>query len=216
MNDHSPLPGQRGHLVADRIAQDIQTGALAPGTWMRQAEVEARYGCSRGDARRALDELLTKRLVQHFPNRGHRVFTLEPERLQNIRQLRAILESAAIGMIADRATPAALAELEGKARAFEVAVAEGSPLQQHGANIAFHMALLALCPNPELVQAAIDARSRLPSALLWQWTTRGWIEQSVRDHTEMLAALRAGDHEALRRITVAHIRLNRLPSAPHD
>jgi DNA-binding GntR family transcriptional regulator len=195
--------------VATRIAQDIQDGRLTPGTWLKQIDLERRYGCSRADVRRALDELVTKRLVQHVPNRGHHVFELEPHRLADLMQLRVILEGAVAELIYDRADKAALHRLETLAAGFEAAVHHGAPLEQHGANIAFHMALLDLCPNAELAQAVRDARSRLPSALLYQWTTRGWIEQSVRDHAAMVEALRVQDRAALRTVTVAHLRASK-------
>jgi DNA-binding GntR family transcriptional regulator len=205
--DDSAAAHGRWRGVADRMAQDIQTGLLAPGAWLKQIDLERRYGCSRGDVRRALDELVAKRLVQHVPNRGHHVFELDKRRSRHLTELRAILEGAVAELIYDRADAAALDRLQDLAAGFEAAVEHGTKLDQHGANIAFHMALLDLCPNPELARAVRETRSRLPSALLDQWTTRGWIAQSVRDHAEMLDALRARDRTALREIFVRHLRL---------
>lgn len=136
---------------------------------------------------------------------GATCIQLPQERLAHLVQLRAILEGAVAGLIFDRADAAALGRLDELAARFEAEVRTGTPLDQHAANIAFHMALLALCPNPELVLAANEARNRLPSALLFQWRTAGWIEQSVRDHAAMVAALRARDQEALRRAMVGHL-----------
>lgn len=192
--------------VVDGIAGDIQAGRFAPGTWLKQVDLQHRYRCSRGDVRKALDELVARRLVQHLPNRGHHVFELAQERMTHLVQLRAILEGAVADLIFDRADAAALDGLDRLATRFEAEVRTGTPLDQHAANIEFHMALLALCPNPELVLAANEARKRLPSALLHQWRTAGWIRQSVRDHAAMVAALRARDQAALRRAMVGHLR----------
>lgn len=207
----APAAGNAGRrsqwrAVADRVAGDVQAGRLAPGTWLKQIDLQGRYGCSRGDVRRALDELVARRLVQHVPDRGHHVIELAQDRLAHLVQLRAILEGAVADLIFDRAGAAALTALDRLATRFEAEVRTGTPLDQHAANIAFHMALFALCPNPELVLAANEARSRLPSALLYQWRTAGWIEQSVRDHAAMVAALRARDQAALRRAMVGHLR----------
>ncbi len=204
-----PTDTKPGASVASRIAQDIQAGLLSPGTWLKQIEMERRYGCSRGDVRRALDDLVARRLVQHVPNRGHHVFALEPRRMADLMQLRVILEGAVADLIYDRADAAALRHLDRLAAAFETAIRRGTPFDQLNANIAFHMAMLDLCPNPELAQAVKDARHRLPSALLHQWTTRGWIEQSARDHAAMVDALRTRDQAALRKVMVAHLRANK-------
>lgn len=198
--------GLRWRNVAERIARDVQAGLYAPGMWLKQIDLERRYDCNRADIRRALDELVARRLVQHVPNRGHHVFELQPEQIGHLVQLRAILEGAVADLIYDRADAASLARLDALAARFEDAVAHGTPLAQNAANLAFHAALVDLCPNPELAQAVRDVRSRLPSALVYQWPTRGWIEQSIRDHAAMLQALRDRHKEHLRAAMVGHLR----------
>ncbi len=203
-----------GHALARRIAADIQAGLLAPGAWLKQIDLQQRYDAPRGDVRRALDELVAKRLVQHVPNQGHHVFALDPVRIAHLTQLRVILEGAVAELIFDQAGPEALARLTALAQDFADAVQDGTPLDQHGANIAFHMAMLALCPNPELAQAVRDTRSRLPSALFLRWQTHASLEQSVQDHAAMLAALRNKDRDGLRRVVVDHLRSRRVAAAP--
>ncbi len=197
---------QEWRAVAEQVARDVQSGLLPPGTWLKQIDLETRYSRSRSDVRRALDELVAKRLVQHVLNRGYRVFELAPEQIAQLMDLRAVLEAAVAERIHDQADKAALSRLEALSAEFTDQVRTGTPLDQHAANLAFHMALLELCPNPELAQAVRDVRGRMPSALVYQWSTRGWIDQSIRDHAAMLAALRAHDRAALRTVMVKHLR----------
>ncbi len=205
--DRGSLPRQQDwRMVADQVASDVQAGLLPPGTWLKQIDLETRYGCSRSDVRRALDELVARRLAQHVLNRGYRVFELAPDQIAHLLEMRVILEAAVADRIYDKADEAALNRLEAMADRFEERVLNGTLLEQHAANIEFHMALLDLCPNPELAQAVRDTRSRLPTALVYQWPTRGWIDQSVRDHASMVAALRARDRDALRAVVVGHLR----------
>ena len=204
--ENLPRDHQSWQVVAERLARDVQAGLLPPGTWLKQIDLETRYGHGRSDIRRALDELVARRLVQHVLNRGYRVFELAPEHIANLIDLRAVLEAAVAERIFDQANEAALLRLEALSTAFDEQVRTGTPLDQHAANLAFHMALLDLCPNPELAQAVRDVRSRMPSALVYQWSTRGWIDQSMRDHAAMLAALRARDRAGLRTVMVRHLR----------
>ncbi|MFC0407174.1 GntR family transcriptional regulator [Roseomonas elaeocarpi] len=195
------------HELVDRIAADVQGGRLAPGTWLKQIDLEQRYGFSRGDVRRALDELVARRLVRHVPNRGHHVFELAGSDIANLVQVRAILEGALGEVIHDRATPAALAALEAAQQRFETDVEKGTPLEQHNSNLLFHQLLVELCPNPELRRLITETRNRMPSALIYQWSTRGWVQQSIRDHITIIEALRARDKDALRDAMVAHLRV---------
>lgn len=193
--------------VVDQMAEDIQAGRLAAGTWLKQVELERSYGCSRSDVRKALDELVVRRLAQHVPNYGYRVFELDPQQALHLGELQAILEGAVADLIYDRADDAALARLAALAAKFEYQVRTGSTLlERHATNHEFHLGLLDLCPNLELGHAARGVRARSPSSLLWQWRSDGWVEQSLRDHAAIVAALRGKDRASLRDAMVGHIR----------
>ena len=195
------------------IAQDIHNGQLPPGTWLKQITLQQRYGRSRGDVRRALDKLVAQRLVQQVRNFGYRVHALDSMHLDELRQVRVILEGAAAETMIGRADAAMLARLRALADAFSQAVEHRSVLEQHEANQAFHAALLELCPNAELVRLIRETRLRMPSAPMTQWAEPGWVEESARQHHAMLAALEAGDREAFCAAVRAHIRLPRAREA---
>lgn len=194
------------------IAQDIHTGQLPPGTWLKQIALQQRYGRSRGDVRRALDKLVAQRLVQQVRNFGYRVHGLDSARLDELRQVRLILEGAAAETMVGRADAVMLARLRALADAFAQAVEHRSILDQHEANQAFHAALLELCPNAELVRLIRETRLRMPSAPMTQWLEPGWVEESARQHHAMVAALAAGDREGFCATVRAHIR----PPPPRD
>jgi DNA-binding GntR family transcriptional regulator len=196
------------------IAQDIHTGQLPPGTWLKQIALQERYGRSRGDVRRALDKLVAQRLVQQVRNFGYRVHGLQLDQLDELRQVRLILEGAAAETMIGRADAAALQRLRSLAEAFTLAVEHRSILDQHEANQAFHAALLELCPNAELVRLIRETRLRMPSAPVTQWPEQGWVEESARQHHAMVDALAAGDRNAFATAVRAHIRPQRRQQPP--
>ncbi|MFI5013931.1 MAG: GntR family transcriptional regulator [Hyphomicrobiales bacterium] len=192
--------------VADLIAHDIQGGLLRPGAWLKQVDLQARYGCKRSVIRGALDRLAQKRVVRHIPNRGYHMFEPDGRQDAEIRELRVILETAAAEGVVASATPEAIARVGRLARRFAELVPHGTLLEQYEANIAFHVALLGLCTNRELVNVVMELRSRGSSAPAGQWKTKARIERSAREHLEMLAALEARDAAGLRRLIALHIR----------
>jgi DNA-binding GntR family transcriptional regulator len=204
MPDMPPADDLRALETA--IAQDIHTGQLPPGTWLKQIALQERYGRSRGDVRRALDKLVAQRLVQQVRNFGYRVHGLDTDRLDELRQVRLILETAAAESMIGRADAAALRRLRGLADAFSMAVEHRSILDQHEANQAFHAALLELCPNAELIRLIRDTRLRMPSAPMTQWPEPGWVEESARQHHAMVDALAAADRDGFVAVIRAHIR----------
>src|SRR6478735_1995738 len=97
--------------LVDIMARDIQAGVFTPGTWLKQIDLESRYGATRMDVRRALDQLALKRLVRHVPNRGYHVHALDDRQADEIRDVRVILETAAAEIMVQSVNAADLREL---------------------------------------------------------------------------------------------------------
>ena len=204
-------PKKAWMTVADFITQDVRAGVFAPGMWLKQIDLESRYGHGRPDIRRALDYLAQKRLVQHVPNRGYHVFKPDGDQTAHILELRVILETAAVDSIIARATPAAVERIADLARRFDDTILQGTILDQYETNLAFHRELLGLCPNPELFNLVTELRGRTSSALAGQWSTRARVEQSSREHLAMVEALAARDALRLKEIIALHIRQPQRP-----
>jgi DNA-binding GntR family transcriptional regulator len=192
--------------VTNLILQDILTGTLPPGTWLKQVDLERRYGATRPDVRRALDRLSQKQLVEHVPNRGYHVFEPDGRRAAEVSDIRVILETAVAGTIVSNATGDNIQKLRLLAQRFDEMVLLGTVLELYEANLAFHRELLALSGNNELVELIAEIRQRTSSAPVSQWRTRARIEQSGREHHMMIEAITARDPEELKRLTELHIR----------
>jgi DNA-binding GntR family transcriptional regulator len=134
-------------FVANLLAMDINTGEFQPGSWLKQVELAERYHCTRSEVRRALDQLVIERLVQHVPNRGYHVYTPNEQQRRNISDIRAILESASAADIVEHIQPHQLDTLRQCAELFEHNTQYGTILQQYESNLAFHRALLAPAPT---------------------------------------------------------------------
>jgi DNA-binding GntR family transcriptional regulator len=191
--------------LADRIARDIQSGMFAPGMWLKQIELEKRYRATRLEVRAALDRLAQRRLVRHIANRGYHVFQADGREAAEILAIRCMLETGAADGIVARATQLGIAELRALAQRFEDLLLHGTLIDLYEANLAFHQAMLELSGNRELVHLVGDLRSRTSSAPASQWRTRARIEQSAREHNNMVSAIANRDVARLRAIIEAHI-----------
>jgi DNA-binding GntR family transcriptional regulator len=192
--------------VTDLILHDIQTGVLAPGSWLKQIDLELRYQCTRPEVRRALDRLAQRRLVEHVPNRGYHVFEPDGVQAAEVSEIRILLETGVADKIAANASTADVKALRDLAARFDKLILEGTPIELYEANLAFHYRLLSLCGNGELVKLVTEIRQRTSSAPVSQWKTRARIEQSSREHHEMVDAIAAGKTAALKDVISRHIR----------
>jgi DNA-binding GntR family transcriptional regulator len=198
--------GQGWIEIADRIAGDIRSGALAPGMWLKQIDLERRYDSRRPDIRRALDRLAQRRIIDHVPNRGYQVFLPDGNQTAQILEVRIILEMGAAEAVVAHASAEDIAALHALAQRFEDLVKTGTILELYEANLAFHSALLGLCGNPELGGLVGELRHRTSSAPAGQWRTQARIETSCREHHQMVDSIAARDPERLRELIALHIR----------
>lgn len=195
----------RARDLARLIEKDISTGRLSAGSWLKQVDLEAQYNASRLDIRQALDRLEEKGFVKLEANRGYRVETFDKERFRNVVTIRAILEVAAAAEVLRHIDEAGLVRLRQRADDFAEAVSTGTVVAQEEANSAFHAAMLAFCPNGDLVSMIFDLRSRVPVTLTREKNTAALLANTVREHYEIVERLRERDGPGLQAIVRKHV-----------
>lgn len=198
--------------ISQQIVTDINKGILGPGEWLKQIDLERRYGCTRVKVRDALTNLHSKRLVEHIPNRGYRVPMLDSDRLRQVGEVRALLEAHAAVDVINCATDADIAELRTLAEAFREAAYQGSSFAQIEANYAFHSKLYGLCQNEILREMMLDLRQRGPAAPVGQWQTMAQLQRATQDHFDLVDAIEKRDLSLLQGRIVNHISGKSAPS----
>jgi DNA-binding GntR family transcriptional regulator len=98
------------HLV-DMLRRQIISGAYIPGQPLREQDIEAEYGSSRGPVRESLRMLLQGGLVEYAERRGFRVRSYTVADVENLYDLRASLEGLVIGSLAGRSLDRLLVDL---------------------------------------------------------------------------------------------------------
>jgi DNA-binding GntR family transcriptional regulator len=202
-------------MLAVEISAAIQHGEYRPGEWLRQIDLETRFGSTRFDVRTALEELTLRRTIEHVPNRGYRVASIDDETIANINKVRIILESATAPEIVTRANAETIGRLRDIAQSFTLAVQSGSEDELSRINRQFHEILFGLCGNPVLEEMiwALRDRSRIGTRTVWK--SHQALLQSERDHHAIIAAIEQRDTAKLVGLISNHIYLDgRILPAP--
>ena len=192
--------------IAAAIAFDIGSGLLGNGAWLKQIDIEARYRCTRADARRALEALAIKGQVQRIPERGYFVSIVDESARRELVEVRVLLETAMAPSIVERATRKDIADLRRLAAAFAAAARHGDVKKRYMTNRAFHVRLSELCGNRELAKLALAVRGDLPTTPIAQWHSQARIERSAEEHASIVKALADRDASKLTELIAAHIR----------
>lgn len=195
-----PWPIIRSKTLSDHVYHVLRArigrGLYDAGQFIREQEISEALGVSRTPVREALSRLSSEGLLERIPHRGFRV-SLEP--LRDALELYPIMGS--LDLLAGKlAFPhfeeSDFAELERVNTELEQAIRAREPARAVELNYAFHRYIARRSDNHRLASMLDDLRTRVYPWELWYFENVEDPEhQSVDEHAEILAAVRAGDHE---------------------
>lgn len=188
--------------VADRLRQQILGRELEPGAWIDELKLCGELGISRTPLREALKVLASEGLVTMKLRRGAYVTEMSERDVQEAYQLLALLESDAAAEVAGRATPEELAELTALHQALEAALPDRDAF--FTANERFHLRILEIDGNRWRQQIVGDLRRLMKLNRHHSLFKEGRLEDSLREHRAILAALQARDDTTARRLVAEH------------
>ena len=195
--------------VADALRAAVVTGQMEPGRIYSAPALAVQFGVSATPVREAMLDLVKQGLVEVVRNKGFQVTGVSDDELDQIAEIRLLLEPPAGAIAARRATAAEVAELRPLAQAIIDAAATADLISYIDADREFHSKLLALAGNRRLVDVVRDLRWQTRLFGLSGLVSRGRLPASAAEHMEMCDLLAAGDGaglEALLRTHVGHVR----------
>ena len=215
--EHPPsLREQVTHAL--RLA--LVTGELMPGVVYSAPVLAAEFGVSATPVREAMLDLAKEGLVETVRNKGFRIVGITEQDLDDVTEVRALIEIPATVEVARSAGAEQLEELRGLAREVVSAAEHGDLAEFADADRRFHLGLLALTGNPQLVETVGELRKRSRLIGLSVLAERGLLLSSAREHEQLLDLMLARDLDgtcALLRSHLGHIRSSwAAPSQPEE
>ncbi|MFI9431206.1 MULTISPECIES: GntR family transcriptional regulator [Streptosporangium] len=207
-----PVVGERQSLreqVAHALRAALITGEMRPGVVYSAPVLAAQFGVSATPVREAMLDLAKEGLVEAVRNKGFRVTELSDRDLDELTEIRQLIEVPTVARLADRARAESFEPLRPLAEQIVDAAERGDLLAYVDADIRFHVELLALAGNAHLVDVVRDLRNRARLYGLSALYARGVLVDSAREHLDLLELLAAGDtggSERLMRNHIQHVR----------
>ena len=189
--------------VAGALRRALHHGRWAPGAPLRQEDLAAEFGVSRIPVREALNKLQAEGLVVVEPNRGAFVARLSAHEVDEIFDLRVLLECDALRHAIPQHTPRTLRQLHALQAELD---AEDDPNLWLSTDAAFHEVLYAPSNRGKTLEMIAMLRasvSRLYRAHLSPNTRRkGWRDE----HHALLKAVSAGQVDKAVAALTRHLR----------
>jgi DNA-binding GntR family transcriptional regulator len=158
------------------------------------------FEVSRVPVRDALQMLIGMGLAVNVPRRGVIVRSLSQKHLDDLFEVRKILEGAAIRLLVQNATPDLYRRLRDLIRQQSECLRRGDVKSQAKLDDAFHETLYGSIGNHRLRELILSnwemiKQARCASVVVLKHG-RVWIATSIARHKRILTALRKGDAEA--------------------
>ncbi len=206
----SPLPAaisvaaraSTSRMIADALRTAIIDGTLAPGAPLRQDAIARHFSVSAIPVREALRQLESEGWAKVEMHKGATVAPLSADEAREIYEIRAALESLAIGLAIPAHTPASLQQADALR---EAAVDEADPSRYVARNEAFHMSLYAPAVRPQLAEMLVTLHRRGERYLRLKFGLPMHKGESDREHAALLEAVRRRDVASAQALVTQHL-----------
>ena len=203
-----PTIGERTSLrerVAESLRAALVSGRMVPGTTYSIPAFAEQFGVSATPVREAMLDLVNEGIMSAVPNKGFRVVELSDAELDQITELRRLLEVPTVGDLAGAIDRAAVRRLRSLADAVSDAARRGDVVAYVEADRELHLALLAEAGNPRLVEMVGRLRDQSRLYGLEQLAAEGVLVDSAAEHMRLIDALESGDRRAAERVMAHHL-----------
>jgi DNA-binding GntR family transcriptional regulator len=196
------------------IRARVITGEIAAGQIYSAPTLAEELGVSATPVREAMLDLVSEGLVEAVRNTGFRVAVLTDADLDEILELRLMLEVPAMAALTGRVSPDRLKHFDKAANQIEKAALDGDLAAFLGADREFHMGLLQEHPNRRLVEiiGKLRDQARLTGLPHLAHPTGGFAAgqrqrfiESAKEHRSMVRALAGKQKTEVEQVVRGHL-----------
>lgn len=192
----------RAYQAIHRMIVDFR---LLPQQRINEVQLARELKLSRTPVREALNRLASEGFLIVRPNQGFFFRALEIDDLLQLFELRTIIETGGLRLACERASDEDIAKIEQFWIAAQKRYLRQDPDEILGLDESFHIQLMALTGNDELVRALEAINARIRFVRRTQISLGKSHPKLIDEHSELLAAVRARDAARCEQLLRDHI-----------
>jgi len=191
------------------IKKDILTCKLDPGSTIAQSQLAKQYVFSLTPVREALKRLEQEGYVQSIPRFGYLISAITLQDVEDLYDLRLVLEQSAVRMAIQRATDEQLAQIQEKATFTYKFKDRGSYLEFLEQNVNFHVSIALVSRNRKLAEMLANVLIEMTRIFNLGLDLRDSAEEMRNEHITLAAALVARNIQLAEQIVQDQIMFSR-------
>ena len=197
--------------IRDQVYQilrdEICAGKYAPGSWLQETELTEYLGVSRSPVREALRRLVADGLLMEIPNKGVFVKEFTCRDIDEIFDMRVMLESYAIRNSRSRMTSARLQKLFDILEKLEHTHATGDLAVYTQTDEILHNWIVELSENSLVISTYDRVRSMNQQFRVLSLSSHRRFDESLEEHRQIVQSLAVGDVETACATNTRHLEL---------
>ncbi|WP_433680292.1 GntR family transcriptional regulator [Nocardia sp. CA-119907] len=191
--------------VSRALRAAIIAGEMEPGVVYSAPTLGARFGVSATPVREAMQDLARENLISIVPNKGFRVTEVAEKDLDNITEIRLLLEPPIVRDVTPLIPVADLPRLRELAAEIVQGAEKGDLVEYTAADQVFHLTLLGYADNPRLTSLVSDLRDHTRLFGLASLAEKGELVDVAREHFTIVDIIESRDQDAIERFMRDHI-----------
>ncbi|QSB05161.1 GntR family transcriptional regulator [Natronoglycomyces albus] len=220
-----PAFGKRLSLrqtVVESLRGLLISGQMKPGELYSAPKLAEQFGISATPVREAMLDLVAEGLIEVVRNKGFRVTKLSSEELDELAEIRRLIEPPIMAAVAANPDPVVKEQVEAlriEARAIVEAAKTKDFLTYVELDTQFHLKFLALHGNQRLVAEVKELRGRSRLFGLDALSESGRLERIAQQHEQLVDLALAGDAPGIKQLMeehIDHIRQELAEEVTHD
>lgn len=179
----------QANISYDKIRTTLLSNELEPGQRLKEALWAENLGVNRADIRQALARLHGEGLLESGNRGGFFVRNYTDQEINEIYELRAVLEMAAAELAIHRATPEDIDELRDICELMKMLAEKDFFLGFNEADLRFHNTLVKSAHNKRLEKIYLSANLPLTNTMLPRIANEKSLKKDASEHLQILEAL---------------------------
>lgn len=191
--------------VYHELLRKLIEAEISLGAQLDERSLAAEMGVSRTPVREAIIQLVREGLVDYYPYRGHFVKMWTPKEVNDLFEVRKVLEALAVRLAVRKLSQDDLDEVRGIVDDIQAALRQGDIEGFSEADRCFHNTIIQKTGN----QTLIDGLERLACQIQVIRTIANrapdLVERMLNEWPRIMAALEARDAERSAELMLSHI-----------
>lgn len=181
-------------LLSDRayrsLRESIVKNRIKPGEVLYESEICEQLGVSRTPVREAFKMLSTEGFLKLIPNKGAVVSKISFHDVEDVLQIRGILEGLAASLTAKNLTDSKLKVLENLLKEMEASAKVEDVNSYTMLNHTFHSQISRLCGNKRLSNMLANLQDHSHMFRVKGLAVPGRVKKSLEEHRKIIEAIK--------------------------